>query len=177
MTNISRKEEDLKINIGNKVLESKNSYKYLGQIITPNLKVTNHLQEKEIQINAIMQPCVLASSNEILSQIKMETLLKLYYSCVIPALLYGCKTWIFNSTEIKHLNQIQINTPQKILQLPTFTPIPIIYTEIGKLPVEFRFYERQLLYHWELVNKIKQITYTEYKVMNTKQIQTHSILL
>ena len=107
----------------------------------------------------------------------METLLKLYYSCVIPALLYGCKTWMFNSTEIKHLNQIQINTPQKILQLSTFTPIPIIYTEIGKLPVEFRFYERQLLYHWELVNKIKQITYTEYKVMNTKQIQTHSILL
>ena len=90
--NISRKEEDLKINIGNKVLESKNSYKYLGQIITPNLKVTNHLQEKEIQINAIMQLCVLASSNEILSQIKMETLLKLYYSCVIPALLYGCET-------------------------------------------------------------------------------------
>ena len=96
---------------------------------------------------------------------------------MIPALLYGCKTWIFNSTEIKHLNQIQINTPQKILQLSTFTPIPIIYTEIGKLPVEFRFYERQLLYHWELVNKIKEITYTEYKVMNTKQIQTHSILL
>ena len=37
--NVNRKEENLKINIGNKVLESKNSYKYLGEIITPNLKV------------------------------------------------------------------------------------------------------------------------------------------
>ena len=59
--NISRKEEDLKINIGNKVLESKSGYKYLGEIITPYLKVANHLQEKVIQINEIIQSCVSAS--------------------------------------------------------------------------------------------------------------------
>ena len=87
--NVNRKEENLKINIGNKVLERKNSYKYLGEIITPNLKVATHLQAKEIQINGIIQSCVFASSNEVLAQIKMETLLKLYFSCVIPALLYG----------------------------------------------------------------------------------------
>ena len=76
--NVNRKEENLKINIGNKALESKNSYKYLGEIITPNLKVATHLQAKEIQINGIIQSCVFASSNEVLAQIKMETLLKLY---------------------------------------------------------------------------------------------------
>lgn len=59
--NISRKEEDLKINIGNKVLESKSGYKYLGEIITPYLKVASHLQEKVIQINEIIQSCVSAS--------------------------------------------------------------------------------------------------------------------
>ena len=97
--NVSKKEENLKINIGNKVLESKNSYKYLSEIITPNLKVTNHLQDKEMQINGILLSCVFASSNEVLFQIKIETLLKLYYSFVIPALLYGCDTWILNSSE------------------------------------------------------------------------------
>ena len=114
--NVNRKEENLKINIGNKVLESKNSYKYLREIITPNLKVATHLQAKEIQIYGIIQSCVFASSNEFLSQIKMETLLKLYYSCMIPALLCDCETWILNSTEIKHLNRIQINTLWKILK-------------------------------------------------------------
>ena len=69
--NVNRKEENLKINIGNKVLESKNSYKYLGEIITPNLKVATHLQAKEIQINGIIQSCVFASSNEVLAPIKM----------------------------------------------------------------------------------------------------------
>ena len=77
----------------------------------------------------------------------MENLLKLYYSCVIPALLYGCETWILNSHEIKHLNRIQINTLQKILTLCIATAIPVIY------------------------RKIKQMMYSEYKVMNTKQIQ------
>ena len=86
----------------------------------------------------------------------METLLKLYYSYVIPALLYGSETCILNSPEIKHLNRIQINTPWKILKLPTATPILVIYSEIGEIPIEFRFYERQLLYFWKLVNKKDQ---------------------
>ena len=154
--NVSRKGENLKINIENKVLENKNSCKCLGEIITPNLKVTNHLQEKEMQINGIIDSCVFASSNEVLSQIKMETLLKLYYSCEIPALAYGCETWILNSTEIKHLNRIQINTLREILKLSTSNPIPIIYSEIGEIPMEFRFNERQLLYLWKLVNKKDQ---------------------
>ena len=76
----------------------------------------------------------------------METLLKLYYSHVIPPLLYGCETWILNSPENKHLNRIQINTFQKILKLPTATPIPVIYSEIGEILIEFIFHERQLLY-------------------------------
>ena len=41
--NVNRKKESLKINIGNNVLENKNSYKYFGEIITPNLKVASHL--------------------------------------------------------------------------------------------------------------------------------------
>ena len=86
----------------------------------------------------------------------METLLKLYYSCVISALLYGCETLTLNSPEIKNLNRIQINTLQKILKLPTATPVPVIYSEIGEIPIEFRFHERQLLYLWKLVNKKDQ---------------------
>ena len=73
---LGRKGENVKINIGNKVLESKNSIlkkKCLGEIITPNLKVATHLQAKEIQINGIIQSYVFASSNEVLPQIKMET--------------------------------------------------------------------------------------------------------
>ena len=85
-----------------------------------------HLQAKEIQINGIIQSCVFASSNEVLAQIKMETLLKLYYSCVIPALLYGCETWILDSPEIKHLNRIQVNTLRKILKLLTYKNKPIL---------------------------------------------------
>ena len=61
--NVNRKEENLKINIGNKVLESKNSYKYLGEIITPNLKVATHLQAKEIQINEIKTVLLMCDSS------------------------------------------------------------------------------------------------------------------
>ena len=86
----------------------------------------------------------------------METLLKLCYSRVIPALLYGCETWVLNYLEIKHVNRIQINTLRKILKLPTATPIPVIYSATGEIPIELRFHERHLLYLWKPVNKKDQ---------------------
>ena len=76
----------------------------------------------------------------------MEIPLKLYYSCVIAVLLYGFETWVSNSPEIKHFNIIQINVLRKIRKLSTSTPIPALYSEIGKIPIEFRFHEKQLLY-------------------------------
>ena len=91
---------------------------------------------------------------------------------MISALLYGCETLTLNSPEIKNLNRIQINTLQKILKLPTATPVPVIYSEIGEIPIEFRFHERQLLYLWKLVNKKDQANDVYlYKIMNAKQIQ------
>ena len=97
---------------------------------------------------------------------------------MIPALLYDCETWILNSPEIKHLNRIQINTPWKIFKLSTSTPIPIICSEIGEIPIQFRFHERQLLYLWKLVNKkdqandVYQIQSHEYKT-NTGSIASY----
>ena len=70
--------------------------------------------------------------------------LKLCYSCVTPALSYDCETWILNSTEIRHLNQIQINTLWKILKLSKSTSIPIINSGVGEISIEFRFHERKV---------------------------------
>ena len=108
----------------------------------------------------------------------METPLKLYYSCVTPALLYGCETSILNSLKIKHLNRIQINTLRKMLKLSTSTPIQIIYFDIGEIKIQFRFPERQLLYLWKLVNQkdqandVYQIQSHEYKT-NTGSIASY----
>ena len=97
---------------------------------------------------------------------------------MIPALLYGCETWILNSTEIKPLIRIQINTLRKILKLSTSTPVPTVCSEIGEIPVEFRFHEGHLLYFWKLVNKkdqandVYRIQSHEYKT-NTGSIASY----
>ena len=67
--------------------------------------------------------------------------------------LNGCETWILNSSEIKHLNRIQIDTS-----------IPVIYSEIGEIPIEFRFI-LDLSYLWKLVNKKDQANYV-YRIQS-----------
>ena len=60
---------------------------------------------------------------------QINALLKLYRSCVLPVLIYGCETWILKDNEVKLPNNIQVKTFKKKFKLltstPIFTPIPI----------------------------------------------------
>ena len=88
----------------------------------------------------------------------------MYYSCVITTILYGCETWLLNPTEKRQLRTIQQETLRKILKLSMSTPRPILYSEIGEIPIEFRWEGRQLMYAWKIVKKTLQMIYIKYNM-------------
>ena len=67
-----------KIVAGSKTYAVKKKMKYLGEILTNDLKITQHLKEKKTDIQSILHVCIHTTKNEILSQIKTRTLIKLY---------------------------------------------------------------------------------------------------
>ena len=142
--------------------------------------MTQHLKEKRTNIQLILHVCIYTTKNEILSQIKIRTLIKLYHKTILPALLYGCETWYINREDIKELTDIQFTIIRTILKLPISTPKPALLGEIGEFPIELNIEERKLMYLHKAftsktrINDISHIQIEKYN-NNRENIINHNI--
>ena len=108
----------------------------------------------------------------------MQMLLNLYKSLIIPALIYGCETWVPTTEEKSKLKQIQLSASKRILKISTSTLLVVTYIETGELPIISECEKRQLTYLWVLLhseNQIKDILdiqLKEYK-SNTCSLAKH----
>ena len=143
--------------IGSNIIKIKTQYKFLGEHLTSKMSLTHRITEKSHIVEGLMQNCIFFSTNSMLSKIKMQILLNLCKSCMIPALIYGCRTWIPTTEDILKLTQIQLSAIRRILKIPTSTQLVIIYMETGELPIILECEKRQLTYLWVLLNSEKQI--------------------
>ena len=154
--------------------------KYLGEVLTNDLKITQHLKENKTNIKSILDVCIYTTKNEILSRIKTRTLIKLYRTTILPALLYGCEAWYISREDIKELTDIQFTIIRTILKLPISTPKPALLGEIGEFPIELNIEERKLMYLHKAItsktriNDISHIQIEEYN--NNKQSIINQII-
>ena len=145
------------LKIGSNIIKIESQYRFLGEHLTSQMSLIHHITEKSYIVEGLMQNGIFASTNSILSKIKMQTLLNLHKSCIIPALTYGCETWIPTTEDISKLTQIQLSVIRRILKIPTSTPLVSIYMETGGLPIIIECEKRQLTYLWVLLNSENQI--------------------
>ena len=110
------------ISIGGKSIEIVRKVKYLGEVLTSDLKLKDHIEEKKITTQTIFKTCLYAASDEVLSEIRMITILRLYKSTIILSLLYGCETWIPTENGKQNLLSIQLSIIGKIVKAPKSTP-------------------------------------------------------
>ena len=121
------------------------------------MSLIHHITEKSNIVEGLMRNCIFASTTSILSKIKMQTLLNFYKSCIIPALVYGCETWIPTIKNKSKLTQIQLSVIRRTLKIPTSTPLVSIYIETGESPIILECEKLQITYLWVLLNSENQI--------------------
>ena len=83
---------------------------------------------------------------------KMNTLMKLYKSCIIPSITYACECWIITKGEEKILSNIQTQTLKKIMKVPDSTPNAAILGELGEKPMVMQYEEKQIIFLWDLIH-------------------------
>ena len=156
--------------------------KYLGETLKNDLKITQHLKKEKTNIQSIFDVCIYTTKNEILSQIETRTLIKLYQTKILPALLYGCETRYINKEDIKELTNIQFTIIRTILKLSISAPKPALLGEIRELPIELTINERKLMYLHKAItsktriNDISHIQIEEYN-NNKESIINQNITL
>ena len=157
--------------------------KYLGETLKNDLKITQHLKKEKTNIQSIFDVCIYTTKNEILSQIETRTLIKLYQTKILPALLYGCETRYINKEDIKELTNIQFTIIRTILKLSISAPKPALLGEIRELPIELTINERKLMYLHKAItsktriNDISHIQIEEYNNNKESIINQNIILL
>ena len=70
------------------IIKIESQYKFLGEHLTSQMSLIHYITEKSHIVEGMMQNCIYVSTNSILSKIKMQTILNLYKSCIIPDLIY-----------------------------------------------------------------------------------------
>ena len=125
------------IDIGGKSIEIVRKVKHLGDILTSDLKIKDHIEEKRITTQTILNTCLYTASNEVLSKMRMITIIKLYKSAIIPSLLYGWETWIPTKFNKQNLPNIQLSIIKKIVKAPKSAPKISLYGEIVERPIDF----------------------------------------
>lgn len=103
-TKLLTNSEKVEIKVMNKTIEYQDEYIYLGQVIS-----TENLHEKEINRRLANSWKRYWSLKEVMKNEEFSIKLKrkLYESCVLPVLTYGCQTWALTNTQLRKLSVCQ----------------------------------------------------------------------
>lgn len=116
--------------LGESVISSCNSYKYLGVHISNNLSDHTHVSE------------VVKKGNRLIGYIKsildgQDDVNRVFYGDVLwrtlalPCINYACAVWTCNNADIKSLENLQSQMARFILKAPRNTPIAALNGELG----------------------------------------------
>ena len=114
------------------VLDEVFKYKYLGHFINSVLNMNDDIEHKRCLVEAAIATCLAVASDAVLQHMKAETLLQLYFSCILPIILYG--TEIYPESAIEALEVLQYKCLKRLLKLPTSTPNAAILNRDWECP-------------------------------------------
>ena len=137
--------------LGQLTVEETDAYTYLGEKIARSQALAPHINLLEQKMYAHTNRILAAGSSEVLSRIKMETIIELHNRCLVPALLYNCETWTPTKKDEKKIDTLQVKALRKYLKTPKSTPKLAFYADMGIYPLRAQVHQRQLLYLRKLI--------------------------
>ena len=130
--------------LGEIILDECRTYTYLGEVIAQSLVLDDHIKHVRERSFWVTSTMFATASETTLSMLKMGSLLQLYRSCWLHAVLYNAGTWTTTQRDDTKLAQIQLTLLRRILKVPSSTPKAAIFGELGIQPIQYDLHRRQL---------------------------------
>ena len=100
--------QQYKFTLGPQELEATDTYEYLEITINTKGDLRDHLKITKGKTQASTHTIINLASGNPLKGIQMETIWKLYRTCILPMITYGSEAWIMNNQEKQQFIQWRI---------------------------------------------------------------------
>ena len=133
------------------------TYSYLGIMLNKEGNLKEHIKEIESKASRIKREINGISSKQNVGQEEIRVKIKLFETCLIPAIFYGFKAWgkILKS-EMQAIEKIQNQSSKKILQLPVTTSSTGLLMETGIWPEKERIEYSTLMLIHSIISRNKE---------------------
>ena len=130
--------------------------KYLGITISTDGQLTEHIKELNTRCDIINREiCAIGAKTQVGKE-EVRVKLKLFETCLMPALLYGMEAWKkLTKAEVQQLEKIQGKALKRIFSLPITTPYIGLIIETGAWPAEQRINYKSLMLYHNIINSSK----------------------
>ena len=144
-----REEEEINETVKAGRIQRTDKCKYLGITISTDGQLTEHIKELNTRSDIINRDISAIGAKAQVGKEQVRVQLKLFETCLMPALLYGMEAWKkLSKAEIQHLEKIQGKALKRIFSLPVTTPYIGLIIETNVWPAEQRInYSSLMLYH------------------------------
>lgn len=163
---------DTPIMLGNSVLETVTSHKHLGIELASTNNVLNEIYNKKIgEAQKIFYTARGLGNYHI--PIPVNVLSKLYWSIVIPRMMYGLEVTPVEDNRIVELENNHRKLAKVAQHLPINTPTPAPLATLGWISIESFLDMRKILFLW---NILKLPVSNIYRRVVTEMLKTNLIM-
>ena len=168
-----KKEEEINETFKAGRIQKTDKCKYLGITISTDGQLTEHIKDFTSRCDIINREIRAIGAKTEVGKEEVRVKLKLFQTCLMPALLYGMEAWkTLSKAEIQNVEKIQGKALKRIFSLPITTPYIGLIIETGVWPAEQRInYSSLMLYH-NIINSSKDRLVKQ--IIQEQRAQNHS---
>ena len=168
------KQEQLEKEVKEGKIDEVATYSYLGLMLNKEGNLKDPIKETENKASRIIREINGISSKQNVQQ--KEIRVKLFETCLIPAILYGFEVWeeILKS-EMRPTKKIQNQPLKKILQLPVAAPPTGLLMETGIWPAKEEIEYSTLMIIHSIINSNKERISQKINLEQRKKGMTNTL--
>ena len=133
--------------------------KYVGDILSKDGKINKTIKSRAMKGMGIISTIMNILKEVNLGNFHFETGLLLRESLFLSSMLVNSETWVnIAKEEIEIMESLDRILMRRILEIPTSTPKPSLYLELGVIPIGYIIKSRRLLFLQYILKRNKEET-------------------